>query len=93
MSRGVALAPVLLLACAHGSRTLRGYFPPLLSGCRGGFKRIDDEETRRGAAAGRPREKLTDVTEMLAVANGHAGSSSGGGGSSGSNAPPPPPLA
>lgn len=34
-----------------------------------GWARIDAEERRRGAEAGKPREKLTSVSEMLRVAN------------------------
>jgi len=33
-----------------------------------GFRRIDAEETRRGQVAGKLREKITDVCELLAVA-------------------------
>jgi len=33
-----------------------------------GWQAIDAEERRRGAAEGRPRVKLTDVSEMMAVA-------------------------
>lgn len=35
-----------------------------------GYKRIDDEERRRGEAVGKPREKLVDVKEMLSLALG-----------------------
>jgi adrenodoxin-NADP+ reductase len=34
-----------------------------------GWRRIDAEERRRGAEAGKPREKITSVLEMLRVAN------------------------
>ena len=34
-----------------------------------GWRRIDAEERRRGAEAGKPREKITSVSEMLRVAN------------------------
>ena len=34
-----------------------------------GWARIDAEERRRGAEAGKPREKLTSVSEMLRIAN------------------------
>ena len=35
-----------------------------------GWERVDAEEVRRGRAAGKPREKMTSVPEMLAVAAG-----------------------
>ena len=37
-----------------------------------GWARIDAEERKRGAEAGKPREKLTSVAEMLRVADGDA---------------------
>ena len=37
-----------------------------------GWERVDAEEVRRGRAAGKPREKMTSVPEMLAVAAGAA---------------------
>lgn len=33
-----------------------------------GWQRVDAEEVRRGAALGKPRDKLTDVPEMLQLA-------------------------
>lgn len=33
-----------------------------------GWERVDAEEIRRGAALGKPRDKLTNVPEMLQLA-------------------------
>jgi adrenodoxin-NADP+ reductase len=35
-----------------------------------GWKRIDEEEIRRGQLIGKPRDKLQKIEEMLKVANG-----------------------
>ncbi len=35
-----------------------------------GYKRIDAEEVRLGVASGKPREKLVNIEDMLAVASG-----------------------
>lgn len=37
----------------------------------GDFERLNDEETKRGVAAGKPREKVTSVEEMLRIIAGN----------------------
>ena len=70
MVRAAGTFPAVHAAAAAGGEGLRA-----LLASRGhravsyaGWQRIDAEEMRRGHAVGKPREKLTSVEEMLAVA-------------------------
>ena len=54
-------------AAAEGlDALLRGGRPTVVS--YADWRRIDEEERRRGAAGGKPREKITRVSDMLSVA-------------------------
>ena len=58
----------MLTMCTHGLTVKLFYISGVHVVTFEGWKRIDAEETKRGVALGKPREKITDIREMLEIA-------------------------